>query len=130
MLGWIRNALNSRAGDVAVVEAFPAAGDVLMARHTLGRALGAGANAVVFEARDTSLGRDVAIKVLKPDSLASRGGAPLGLRAEALAALSLTHPHIVRVFHYEPGPPGSSSSWSSCAGAISPRSPRTAPAVA
>ena len=59
--------------------------------------LGRGGMGVVFHARDTRLGREVALKMVLGGGLAdSRGRASLRSEAEALAALG--HPGIVRVF--------------------------------
>ena len=59
--------------------------------------LGAGGMGQVYRARDNRLGRDVAIKVLRPES----GGDPDRQRRfehEARAAAALNHPNIVSVY--------------------------------
>src|ERR687888_193864 len=71
--------------------------DVLVDRYEVGRLLGAGGMAEVFEAPARLLPRRVAIKTLQsrsgpdPDSL-------LRFRREAQLAASLTHPNVVQVF--------------------------------
>ncbi|HET6201914.1 MAG TPA: bifunctional serine/threonine-protein kinase/formylglycine-generating enzyme family protein [Planctomycetota bacterium] len=70
-------------------------GRVLGRFRILGR-LGHGGMGVVFRARDTTLGRDVAIKVL-PASLALLPEALERFRREARALAHLRHPHIVAI---------------------------------
>ncbi len=59
--------------------------------------LGRGASAVVYRARDRSLGRLVAIKVVRPHSIASADDAILRLAREARTVAKLQHPNIVTV---------------------------------
>ena len=61
-------------------------------RYTLGRVIGRGAMGVVHVANDPELGRDVALKILRPL------GSPERLRREAQALAKLTHPNVVRVY--------------------------------
>jgi eukaryotic-like serine/threonine-protein kinase len=70
---------------------------VLLDRYEVGRLLGAGGMAEVFEGRDRLLARRVAIKV----PLAQHAGDPefaQRFRREAQAAASLSHPGVVAVF--------------------------------
>jgi TolB-like protein/tRNA A-37 threonylcarbamoyl transferase component Bud32 len=60
-------------------------------------AIGAGGMGEVYRARDTKLGRDVAIKVL-PAGMASDQNARERLRGEAMAAAALDHPYICKIF--------------------------------
>ena len=72
-------------------------------RATLGRydivaTLGEGGMATVFLARDLSLDRQVAIKVMHPSLMTS--AAALGrFRREARVAAALDHPHIISIFN-------------------------------
>lgn len=65
-------------------------------RYAIERELGAGGTAVVYLATDLRHGREVAIKVLRPD-LAVSLGAERFLREIEIAA-GLVHPHIVPVY--------------------------------
>jgi hypothetical protein len=72
-------------------------GDRLADRYDILRPLGAGGMGEVFLARDTTLERDVAIKVL-PEALSADPIARERFRREALAAAGLDHPFICKVF--------------------------------
>jgi tetratricopeptide (TPR) repeat protein len=60
-------------------------------------ALGAGGMGEVYEARDTRLGRHVAIKVL-PAALTGSASARARLRKEARAIAALSHPNICTIY--------------------------------
>jgi len=59
--------------------------------------LGSGGMGDVYRARDTRLGRDVAIKVL-PDVLARHGTALARFEQEARALAALNHPNLLAIF--------------------------------
>jgi len=59
--------------------------------------LGAGGMGEVFRARDSRLGRDVAIKVL-PERIASDPDALARFEREARAVAALSHPNILGIF--------------------------------
>src|SRR4051812_3791011 len=61
----------------------------------IGRELGGGGMSRVFLARDTTLARDVVVKVLSPDLAA--GVSVERFRREIMMAASLNHPNIVPV---------------------------------
>jgi eukaryotic-like serine/threonine-protein kinase len=63
-------------------------------RYRLGEIIGRGGMATIYRARDTRLGRDVALKLLRPEISADRDLADR-FRREALAATVLRHPNIV-----------------------------------
>jgi eukaryotic-like serine/threonine-protein kinase len=63
-------------------------------------AIGAGGMGEVYRARDTKLGRDVAIKVL-PASLTSDPERLARFGREAQVLASLNHPNIAAIYHVE-----------------------------
>ena len=75
---------------------FPHLHDALAERYALQRELGRGGAAVVFLARDLKHDRDVAIKVLKPDSSHALG--PERFLREIGIVGRLSHPHILPMF--------------------------------
>ena len=72
-------------------------GRVIAGRYQLGELLGHGGMADVYAGLDARLGRQVAIKLLKP-SLANDPSFRTRFRQEAQAAARMAHPTIVRVF--------------------------------
>jgi serine/threonine protein kinase len=62
--------------------------------------LGAGGTGEVYRARDTNLGRDVALEIL-PDSVASDGDRVVRFRREAQILASLNHPLIAAIYGVE-----------------------------
>src|ERR671910_2879549 len=62
--------------------------------------LGQGGMGEVYRARDTRLGRDVAVKVL-PESLSTDRDRVSRLEHEARSLAALSHPHIATVFGLE-----------------------------
>ncbi|MEN6634013.1 MAG: protein kinase [Candidatus Polarisedimenticolia bacterium] len=68
-------------------------GDTLL-HYRFEESLGEGGGGVVWRARDTELGRDVAVKLL-PDRIASSAEALARLEREARALAALDHPNIV-----------------------------------
>jgi len=70
-------------------------GDLLGGRFLLKEVLGTGGSGIVFAALDTEIGQDVAVKVLHPHLVGSRGVDRL--RREVRAARG-SHPHTVTLF--------------------------------
>jgi eukaryotic-like serine/threonine-protein kinase len=66
--------------------------------------LGAGGMGEVYRARDTKLGRDVAIKVL-PEHLAGDRDRLARFQREAQVLASLNHPHIAQIYGFEASGP-------------------------
>jgi len=58
--------------------------------------LGAGGMGEVYRARDTALGRDVALKILRPDSVQDTNRLRR-FRHEAQAAAALSHPNVMAI---------------------------------
>lgn len=71
-------------------------GDVLAGRYTLTDLLGRGGSGEVWRARDSSLARDVAVKVV--DLAAGEDQATRRFQQEARSAAALNHPHVVAVY--------------------------------
>jgi Tol biopolymer transport system component len=69
-------------------------------------ALGAGGMGEVYRARDTKLGRDVALKLL-PDLFAADPDRLARFRREAQVLASLNHPHIAQIYGLEESSAGS-----------------------
>jgi serine/threonine-protein kinase len=76
-----------------VIEAWQVLGE----RYELGEVLGTGGMAEVRRARDIRLGREVAIKLLRPEA-ARTEEIVSAFRAEAMASARLNHPGIVAVY--------------------------------
>ncbi|MEN0015684.1 MAG: protein kinase, partial [Solirubrobacteraceae bacterium] len=70
---------------------------VLSDRYRIGELIGRGGMATVYRGHDDTLGRDVAIKILKRE-LAADATFRTRFRLEAQAASRMSHPTIVRVF--------------------------------
>lgn len=72
--------------------------------YRLGELIGEGSFGRVHRAKEPSLGREVAVKVIRPD-LADRSGFIRRFEAEAQLVARLEHPHIVPLYDYwrEPG---------------------------
>jgi serine/threonine protein kinase len=69
-----------------------------IAQYTILSKIGAGGMGEVYRARDTKLGRDVAIKVL-PASLSENSDRLNRFEQEAQAAGALNHPNILSIYH-------------------------------
>ncbi len=70
-------------------------------KYEVGDMLGAGGMGEVYAARDTSLGRAVALKLLRPDSVGDAASIKRFV-GEARAASALNHPNIVTVYEVIP----------------------------
>ena len=73
--------------------------------YELREQLGTGASGIVFRAYQSSVGREVAIKVIRPE-LANRAGFVKRFEAEAQFVAQLEHPHIAPLYDYWRDPDG------------------------
>ena len=83
-------------GDMRVTAPGELSGTVLQAKYRIGRKIGSGGIGVVYAAEHTSLGHEVAIKVLR-GAAAMDGSEIARLRREAHIQVRLDHPNIARV---------------------------------
>lgn len=83
----------------------PLLGRVLGGKYELVEAIGSGATGFVYRARQLSLNRDVAVKLLQP-SCVHRAEVVGRFRLEARAASMLSHPGIVTVLDWGEEPDG------------------------
>src|ERR1051326_8856193 len=74
-------------------------GQLLAQRYRLGRRIAVGGMGEVWEAEDTRLGRQVAVKVLKPE-LSGDPEFRARFQTEARMTASLNHPGIAAVHDY------------------------------
>lgn len=73
--------------------------------YELREQLGEGSSGIVFRAYQASIGREVAVKVIRPE-LANRSGFVKRFEAEAQFVAQLEHPHIVPLYDYWRDPDG------------------------
>lgn len=81
------------------------AGDVLDARVRIAHQIGRGGMGQVYRAEDLLTGQEVAVKIMRPESV----GSPIELRRfieEARNAAVISHPAIVRTLHLDVTPDG------------------------
>jgi serine/threonine protein kinase len=68
--------------------------------HDITALIGVGGMGEVYRARDTKLGRDVALKIL-PEAFAQDADRLARFRREAQVLASLHHPHIAQIYGFE-----------------------------
>ena len=76
-----------------------------LAQYEIHREIGRGGFATVYEARDTRLDRQVALKIIN-NSFAEEASFVKRFEMEAQAAASLYHPHIVTIYDFGQGDDG------------------------
>ncbi len=81
-------------------------GTVLGGKYKIGRKIGSGGIGVVYAAEHTTLGHEVAVKVLR--GAAARDGSEIArLRREAYIQVHIEHPNVARVMDLDQMPDGS-----------------------
>ena len=80
-------------------------GSILGGRYRVISLLGQGGMATIYRAMDTQLGREVAVKLLRPEYLQDPDFGSR-FRQEAQNAASLSHPNVVTVYDYGEDPSG------------------------
>ncbi len=83
----------------ATADHFDVSGGVINGRYALGRMIGEGARKKVYEARDSLLDRDVAVAIVKIETLDAVSRQRITLEAQAMGRLG-SHPHVVTVFDF------------------------------
>ena len=81
-------------------------GTVLGGKYRIGRKIGSGGIGVVYAAEHTTLGHEVAVKVLR-GAAAKDGGEIARLRREAYIQVHIEHPNVARVMDLDQMPDGS-----------------------
>jgi serine/threonine-protein kinase len=81
-------------------------GTVLGGKYRIGRKIGSGGIGVVYAAEHTTLGHEVAVKVLR-GAAARDGGEIARLRREAYIQVHIEHPNVARVMDLDQMPDGS-----------------------
>jgi len=94
----LRGDLGATPGDLT--------GTVLGGKYRIGRKIGSGGIGVVYAAEHTTLGHEVAVKVLR-GAAAKDGGEIARLRREAYIQVHIEHPNVVRVLDLDQMPDGS-----------------------
>src|SRR5262245_34686488 len=96
-VGWITR---SASAPIIIGIAMPLSPGTRLGLYEIGDALGMGGMGEVYRARDTKLGRAVAVKVL-PDAFASDPDRLARFEREARLLASLNHPHIAALYGME-----------------------------
>jgi protein kinase-like protein len=76
----------------------PLAPGTKVGRYVIAETLGIGGMGIVYSARDPDLGRDVAIKILRPELARAHPDAAKRIMREAQAMARIAHPNVVNVF--------------------------------
>jgi serine/threonine-protein kinase len=89
-----------------VEERDPRIGQTLLDQFRIEQKIGTGGMGAVYRAHQSTINRDVAIKILHPD-LANNADAVRRFQREARISTALDHPNVVRVFLFGQLPDGS-----------------------
>jgi CheY-like chemotaxis protein len=98
--GEISAARESGATEAGADEPALRTGDFFAGRYQILETIGAGGMGVVYKARDSELGEDVAIKLLRADIMKGDDTAVERLKAETRLARRISHPNVVRTHDF------------------------------
>ena len=87
-------------GDASLTATLRLASGTMIGPYRIAQLIGAGGMGEVYRARDTKLGRDVAIKVL-PAAFTSDAERLVRFEREARVLAALNHPHIAAIYGFE-----------------------------
>ncbi|MEZ4460960.1 MAG: serine/threonine-protein kinase [bacterium] len=82
-----------------MADQLPKIGDLVAGRYRILEELGRGGYGIVYRARQDVMGRDVALKVLKPEA-AKKSAEVERFRREVFHASNLRHPNTIQLFDF------------------------------
>jgi serine/threonine-protein kinase len=93
--GYDRGSQDASILDEPVIKLEKLVGEVVAGKYRLTSLLGSGGSGFIYAAEQVGLGRSVAVKILRPELVATRRD---WFRMEALAASRINHPHAIAIY--------------------------------